>query len=123
MFSFAAKGVDLLKKRAVFSLLIFCPDDDSYIVSSFRILSHSSKLALQNNKLSYAKKQIISFGPHLQGEKPIIPPSTIAFLKSSCNPSVHNRKRKGDRRSPRFPYYQKQVKNNTTGGSAICITL
>lgn len=72
MFSFAAEGVDLLKKRVVFSLLIFYPDDDSYIVSNFRILSHSSELALQNNKLSYAKKQMISFGPCLQGEKSVI---------------------------------------------------
>ena len=47
MFDFALSMVDLLKKIAVFSLLIFCPDQDSYSPNKFKTLLQSSVVDLQ----------------------------------------------------------------------------
>ena len=94
------KGVALLKKKAIFFLLIFCPKADSYIASKFRIFSHSEEFALQNNKLSSTKNKWVNLGPCLQIEKPLRSPSTAAFVISPCNPLVHKRNRKRDNESP-----------------------
>ena len=46
MLDFASSVVDLLKKTAVLSLLIFCPDQDSYSPNNFNTLLQSSEIDL-----------------------------------------------------------------------------
>ena len=83
MFDFALSMVDLLKKIAVFSLLIFCPDQDSYSPNKFKTLLQSSVVDLQKSKLSSAKNKWVSLGPHLHKEKPLISPFLAECLMRS----------------------------------------
>ena len=74
MLDFASSVVDLLKKIVVLSLLIFCPDQDSYSPNKFKTLLQSSEIDLQKSKLSSAKNKWVSLGPRLHKEKPLISP-------------------------------------------------
>ena len=56
-----ASVTDLLKNRAVLSLLIFQPETSSYTDSKSITLLHPVELALQNRRLSSAKKQMGQF--------------------------------------------------------------
>lgn len=101
MFSLASLDVDLLKKkRAIFSSLIFFPNDDSYVDGNLRILPHSSKFDLHNNKLSSPKNRWVSLGSLLHIEKPLSSPLAVVYVIKPSNPSVQRRKMKGDSGSP-----------------------
>ena len=80
MFDFALSMVDLLKKIAVLSLLIFCPNQDSYSLNKFKTLLQSSVIDLQKSKLSSAKNKWVSLGPRLHKEKPLISPFLVECL-------------------------------------------
>ena len=70
MLDFASSAVDLLKKIAVLSLFIFCPDQDSYSPKIFNTILQSSEIDLQKSKLLSAKNKWVSLGPRLHKEKP-----------------------------------------------------
>ena len=80
MLDFALPKVDLLKKIAVLSLLIFFLDQDSYSPNNFKTLLQFSVIDLQQSKLSSAKNKWVSLGPHLHKEKPLISPFLIKCL-------------------------------------------
>ena len=93
-------GVHLLKNKAVLFLLTFCPDASSYIFKISNTLSHSSIVALQKRRLSYAKSRWVSLGPLLHCEKPCISLLFSALLISPFRRSIQSSKRKGDSESP-----------------------
>ena len=57
-------------------------------------------VALQNNRLTSAKRKWVIRGEYLPREYPRISPWHAALLMRPCNPSVHRRNRKGESRSP-----------------------
>ena len=72
--------VDLLKKIVVFSLFIYCPDTFSYVAKTSNSFWHSFSFALQNIRLSFAKRRWVSLGSFRQIETPLISPIVSDFL-------------------------------------------
>ena len=95
-----ASVVDLIKKMAVLFLFTFWCDSSSYFSRIARIFLHSSPLALQKRRLSFANNKWVSAGPLRQRGKPLISPEIVACWIRPWRPSVQSRKRKGDSWSP-----------------------
>ena len=95
-----ASVTDLLKNKDVLSLFIFWPETSSYKDSKSITLLHFVELAIQNRRISSAKNKWVSLGPCLHNLKPLMSPLLVAFLIRPYRPSVHRRKRKGERGSP-----------------------
>ena len=100
MICLLASVTDLLKNRAILSLLIFQPETSSYTDNRSITLLHSVELALQNRRLSSAKNKWVSLGPCLHKLNPVISPLLAALFIRPRRPSVHKRNRNGERQSP-----------------------
>ena len=74
MLDFASSVVDLLKKIAVFSLSIFCPDQASYSSKSLAHYDNPQELTYRIASYNLQKNKWVSFGPCLHKEKPLISP-------------------------------------------------
>ena len=95
-----SSSVDVLKKMAVLFLLTFCLEAALYWFKMPSTLPYSSRVDLQNKRLSSANNKWVSLGPCRHRKKPLIYPIMAACWMSPCRPSVHRRKRKGDSVSP-----------------------
>jgi len=89
-----------LKKIDVFSLFNCCPEAFSYCSRSWDRRSQSLEVALQNNKLSSAKKRWCKRGPLGDDGTPVSQPVCSAFYNIVLRASTHITNRYGERGSP-----------------------
>ena len=100
MLSFKSWGVFGLKKTEDLLVLIFYPEASSYLLRILTSAWHSWTFALQNKRLSSAKKRWVIKGQPLQMEIPFICWFLAASWMRAENPSAQRRKRQGESGSP-----------------------
>ena len=83
----------LLKNKEVFGRLIACPDAASYWPRILNSCWHSPTVALQNSKLSSAKRRWEMHTPFWQDIIPFTTRFSTALFNSVVRPSTHRRKR------------------------------
>jgi len=82
-----------LKNKDVFARFIYCPEASSYTFKIRWRASYFAKEALQNIRLSSAKKRWDNFGPPQHTATPFITSFATEDLIRDDSPSVHKIKR------------------------------
>jgi hypothetical protein len=98
--SLKSTPVFLLKKTDVFAAFNYWPEARSYKFRTWEKFSHSSSVALQNNRESSANSKWLTLCPPAKIGTPEMRVSSSAFVSKELSPSATIKNKYGDSGSP-----------------------